>query len=216
MSTCQGRVPGPSYKLSTLTGFEGHDISKNRAPAYSLGLRTHGKTTMSTPGPYNVGGVDRNGRYPYQGWTMESRAIPQGKSVGPGPLSYAPEKIKQYTPSYSLGLKLPPRAPAFGPSPAEYYPQYSNQGGITIGTAWKNLTQFVPPGPKSAVETEVYKPRAPAYSLGLKGRPLFGQSPGPGPAYHPGQAGYAAPHAYSFGLRHSKCSPPMITHEDND
>lgn len=153
MSTCQGRVPGPSYKLSTLTGFEGHDISKNRAPAYSLGLRTHGKTTMSTPGPYNVGGVDRNGRYPYQGWTMESRAIPQGKptwrckcaiaeiyfyefsagkSVGPGPLSYAPEKIKQYTPSYSLGLKLPPRAPAFGPSPAEYYPQYSNQGGITM------------------------------------------------------------------------------------
>ena len=40
--------------------------------------------------------------------------------------------MKVYTPAYSLGLKLPTRAHPFGPSPAEYYPQYYYQGGITM------------------------------------------------------------------------------------
>lgn len=74
MASCQDHTPGPAFALPSLTGYEGHDISKNRAPAFSLGLRTHVKGNYSTPGPYNVGNVDRNGRYPYLGWTMESKA----------------------------------------------------------------------------------------------------------------------------------------------
>lgn len=74
MKGCQGKTPGPSYKLANLTGHEGHDYTKNRAPAYSLGLQTKAIGPKPTPGPYNVGNVDRNGRFPYCGYTMESKS----------------------------------------------------------------------------------------------------------------------------------------------
>lgn len=79
MSECQGKIPGPSYKLGALTGYEGHDYSKNRAPAYSLGLKTKIFGPTPTPGPYNVGSVTRHGRHPYVGYTMESNAGPKRK-----------------------------------------------------------------------------------------------------------------------------------------
>ena len=45
---------------------------------------------------------------------------------------------------------------------------------------------------------------------------MFGTIAGPGPKYHPGRAGFPNPHAYSFGLKHSKCAPPLITPQDNE
>lgn len=80
MGECGGKTPGPAYGLGTLTGHTGHDFTKSRAPAYSLGLRPAPISTLKTPGPYKIGSVDRNGRYPYQGWTMESNTKPKGKN----------------------------------------------------------------------------------------------------------------------------------------
>lgn len=46
-------MPSPArYNLPTLVGYNGHDIRKNRLPAYSFGLRLHDlKATTQSPGP---------------------------------------------------------------------------------------------------------------------------------------------------------------------
>lgn len=43
--------PGPRYKLPTTVGFNGHDIRKNRLPAYSFGLRLHDRDYIRSPAP---------------------------------------------------------------------------------------------------------------------------------------------------------------------
>ena len=86
MASCEGKNPGPIYALRTVTGYEGHCYSKNRAPAFSLGLKLTSKRPHVTPGPYYVGSVDRNGKAPYLGWTIESKS--RGHSKG--------EKKKNY------------------------------------------------------------------------------------------------------------------------
>ncbi|KAL0278702.1 UNVERIFIED_CONTAM: hypothetical protein PYX00_000447 [Menopon gallinae] len=217
MGECGGRTPGPAYALATLTGYVGHDYSKNRAPAYSLGLRPTRLPIGQTPGPYKIGNVDRNGRYPNLGWTMESKARNRVYSIGPGPLAYAPEKMRYYTPAYSLGLRTTCNLKPFGPSAADYYPQPLGTGpAYTIGSARRATSKFSPPGPQAATPLERYKPKAPAFSMGLKGRGPASGSPGPGPKYYPGNCCHKTSHAYSFGLKHSKCAPPLITYEDTD
>lgn len=63
VKTCQ---PGPAkYTLPVLVGFTGHDIRKNRSPAYSLGLRLHDRDYVGSPAPNTyalpstIGGQDK-------------------------------------------------------------------------------------------------------------------------------------------------------------
>lgn len=49
-------MPSPArYTLPTLVGYNGHDIRKNRLPAYSFGLRLHDKAANQSPGPNQYG-----------------------------------------------------------------------------------------------------------------------------------------------------------------
>lgn len=44
--------PGPAkYTLPPTVGFDGHDIRKDRLPAYSLGLRLHNRHYNESPAP---------------------------------------------------------------------------------------------------------------------------------------------------------------------
>lgn len=58
--------PGPAkYTLPTTVGYNGHDIRKNRLPAYSFGLRLPNDANNETPAPNTyalpstIGGQDQ-------------------------------------------------------------------------------------------------------------------------------------------------------------
>lgn len=58
--------PGPTkYTLPTTVGFNGHDIRKDRLPAYSFGLRVQNQDKIESPAPNTyalpstIGGKDK-------------------------------------------------------------------------------------------------------------------------------------------------------------
>ena len=67
------------------------------------------------------------------------------------------------------------------------------------------------PGPYAPPPIELIKPRAPEFSIGFK-QTINNNQLGPGPAFFP-KLPKKSPE-YSFGIRHSECSPPMITECD--
>lgn len=99
--------------MPTTVGFTGHDIRKNRMPAYSFGLRLHDKQQVGTPAPnaYGlpsiVGGRDvTKERAPAH--TMHGKLHTNIHGFSPAPNAYGLQNFKpgQRAPAYSLAARL--------------------------------------------------------------------------------------------------------------
>lgn len=110
-SNCQ---PSPArYTMPTTVGFTGHDVRKNRLPAYSFGLRLHDREQMGSPAPnaYGlpsiIGGRDIT-KEKSPAHSMHARLHDKDHGVSPGPNAYGLQGYKpgQRTPAFSMGARL--------------------------------------------------------------------------------------------------------------
>ncbi|XP_014244355.1 outer dense fiber protein 3-like [Cimex lectularius] len=179
-------IPGPKYVLQTLVGFENHDPTKYREPAYSIAGRHNKKqNTNLLPGPkYMTCNMTRNGPYSNQSVIVIPRRTSVGKRVGPGPDKYLVDKL--------------PNAKS---SPTWYF---------TSGRE-KKMRHLIP-GPKYMIESTIannvpYFPSAPKWVMGVRPTTALGATVkgSPGPArYNAQNLDYVkkkAPEALLLGRR---------------
>lgn len=106
--------PSPArYTLPTTVGFNGHDIRKNRLPAYSFGLRLHDRVQAGGPAPNQyalpsiIGGTDKTvERAP--AYSMQGRLPIKDEFKSPAPNAYSLQNFKPGTraPAYTMGARL--------------------------------------------------------------------------------------------------------------
>lgn len=182
--------PGPAYNLPSTIGYEDHTPTKERRPAYSLGLKHQAEATLGTgPGPaaYSLPkGLLNKGPDGSPEFSVVGRnAIITRINPAPGPGAYAPEKHTY------------PRLPEA--------PEYS------MSSRNKDLTQTnLGPGPAaymlpSAVgEYQVIGAGSPAFTLHERTKMYdftadFSRTPGPG-AYPPTNINLVKQEPYSYSV----------------
>ncbi|XP_069485581.1 ciliary microtubule associated protein 1B [Ambystoma mexicanum] len=230
--------PGPKYGLPGNTGYAHHDPSRFRAPAYSFGSRRFQLTDDCSPGPgYLVpSNITTHGKDGTPAYSLYGRPKDLELFKTPGPGSYSPEKsgksAYRSAPVYSLAA----RTKGFGsdqtPGPAAYLlpamlgphtvgkpsaPYISMTGRSKIGSFAEDLQKTPGPGTYRVTDPSSYKNRPPNYSMTARNE-LPGDNtmkPGPG-AYAPEKVylnRVQAPN-FSFGIRHSEYSAPLIVDMD--
>ncbi|CAL7950915.1 unnamed protein product [Xylocopa violacea] len=147
--SCMIKGPAPIYKLQTLVGYEGHCLSRQRGPAYTIRPRTQIRIESIGPGPrYNVSkltnyGVDRSpgytiaGREEFKGSHIyivifDSQVISDihitllVRDFGPGPGAHYPELCPPMNhsirgPAYSIKSRSRTKMIDIGPGPNAYF-----------------------------------------------------------------------------------------------
>ncbi|KAM6424703.1 LOW QUALITY PROTEIN: ciliary microtubule associated protein 1B [Rhynochetos jubatus] len=220
-------APGPSTGSPTNVGFHLHDPSRVRAPAYSFGVRTGGQQEERSPGPQYLPppGTTARGQDGTPAFSIHGRPRDLPPTRTPG--CYSPERA---------GRLAFPSAPAFlrsrtrqgsapqTPGPAAYQlppmlgpgvvgrssAPFSILGRPSLGAFSQDLCKTPGPCGYGAVDTrDVYKPRAPRYSIPARRAPPAGGGPQPGPgAYSPQEQGRRR--GVTFGIRHSQYLVPLI------
>lgn len=224
--------PGPAkYGLPSCLGFQEHDLSKVKSPAFSFGRRLPSQRSNGSPGPsYMIPArMTRNGGDGTPAYSLHGRTSMRQSFVTPGPGHYAPEK--RADPSftgaacYSFGMRTKKFTHDSTPSPSAYVlpphigsgarssaPAYSMTGRSKIGSFHEDLKKTPGPGSYKTPVPGVYKYKSPAYSM--NGRNYLPtdttQKPGPG-TYVPEKVvcHKKVPPKFSFGVRHSEYMAPM-------
>ncbi|XP_054828631.1 outer dense fiber protein 3 [Eublepharis macularius] len=223
--------PGPKYYVQGATGFVSHLPTKWKAPAYSM----HGSKPLlnkdCTPGPYHVqSSMTYRGRKTAPAYTMAGRPRVKVETT-PGPASYSPEKsqkiVYKNAPRHSMSFRIEGAKVDSTPGPNAYMipqvlgpytvtttasPGYTMMGKNKLGCFHEDLHKT--PGPAAYVnpDTELYKKRAPKYSMGSRTKTSANKM-GPGPAdYEVGKISSTKSCApvVSFGIRHSDYTAPLI------
>ncbi|XP_075284942.1 ciliary microtubule associated protein 1B [Opisthocomus hoazin] len=221
--------PGPKYGLPTNVGYRLHDPSRARAPAYSFGMRTAEPLDNRSPGPVYLlpSRTTAKGKDGTPAFSIYGRPHDLPPIHTPGPGCYSPERadrvafpsapactlhsrtrhcISQQTPgptAYRLPPMLGPRV--VGKTSA---PTYSMTGRSNIGTFYQDLCKTPGPCNYRVVDTDVYKRRAPQFSM-LARNPLpSDHSPKPGPSTYSPKLGRRP--GLTFGIRHSPYLAPLI------
>uniref|UniRef100_A0A8C3N8J5 Uncharacterized protein n=1 Tax=Geospiza parvula TaxID=87175 RepID=A0A8C3N8J5_GEOPR len=227
-------TPGPKYGLPGLTGHMAHDPTKDRAPAYSFRGSNAPATDSCSPGPryFIESSITKTGKQVAPSALVTAR--PKSKIlVTPGPSDYTTERANKHVfhtaPANSLasrpkdlkGFRTPgpgtytlPRI--LGPNTPPKAAQYSwapSKNPHCLLYPPTSLLLLQTPGPAAfdKVDLDVYKTRAPKFSMGLKTK-LPGKGAFPGPL----SVTKARDPAFSFGLRHSLYKASLIpeTHVD--
>lgn len=203
-SLCVTTVPGPKYKLKPLVGHKDHCISKDRGPAYTHGLKHELQELCRSPGPiYKLSGIRLNGFV----HGLPTNVI--NKTVSPGPKYYLPTPPRR--PAFTIKFQTNPRSRLITPAP--YYIKSTFDGPkFKLGLPTPPLKCPGGPGPSVPYSLQTIKPRAPIYSIGLP-QPHKPLCRSPGPKYNPELFDLSP--KYSFGIKHSLCSPPMIVECDD-
>ncbi|RLV62720.1 hypothetical protein DV515_00019014, partial [Chloebia gouldiae] len=231
-------TPGPKYWLPGSTGHMAHDPTKDRAPAYSFRGTKAPSTDNCSPGPryFIHPSITKSGKYV----SPSAHVIGRPKTkilVTPGPSDYTTDPANKHVyykaPANSLasrpkdlkGFRTPgpgtytlPRV--LGPHTAYTHaePCYSMKGKSQYQSCFHDLAMTPGPAAFAKVDMDVYKTRAPKYTMGLKTK-VAGKDGIPGPAdYKMGKVSLikARDPAYTFGLRHSVYKASLIpeTHID--
>jgi len=231
--------PGPCYGLPGLVGQPHHDPRSvhNRGPAYPFGLR-HGKfSDDSSPGPAYLPTAKtyRDGKDGTPHYSLYSRPKDQASFTTPGPGAYKPENsgpnTKPTAPKYSMAARTKSRGTDTTPGPNAYgldpmlgpktirsdkrqAPTYSLRGKDTHGAFFEDLSRTPGPGAYKVTEPSIYKTKPPGYSMAPRTNMVGDTSQKPGPGAHHPEMHYnaikrSAP-GYSFGIRHSQYSGPLI------
>ncbi|XP_040400645.1 outer dense fiber protein 3B [Cygnus olor] len=221
--------PGPKYGLPTNVGYRLHDPSRHRAPAYSFGARTAQHRDDRSPGPAYMlpPRTTAKGKDGIPAYSIYGRPRDLEPFRTPGPGCYSPEKAGKWAfpsaPGYSLRSRTKEFTSDQTPGPAAYRlppmlgprivskssaPNYSMPGRSNVGAFYEDLCKTPGPCNYRVVDANVYKSRAPQYSM-LARNPPPGDStikPGPG-AYNPSTG---RPQGLTFGIRHSDYLTPLI------
>ncbi|KAM6301739.1 ciliary microtubule associated protein 1A-like [Podargus strigoides] len=229
------KSPGPKYGLPSNVGYNLHDPSRNRAPAYSLGPRRDVQEKQRSPGPRYLlpPGTTVKGKAGTPAFSIYGRPYDMTPFRTPGPGYYSPEKAERVTfpsaPACSLRSRTRHYAGQQTPGPAAYElppmlgprvitknsaPNYSMSGSSNVGTFSQDLCKTPGPCNYNTVSTNVYKQRAPQYSMlarnDLPGDTTMKPSPN---AYYPQQS---RQRGVTFGIRHSDYLTPLIVDVPDD
>eukprot|EP00794_Sanderia_malayensis_P017771 gene17771-19547_t len=233
------RGPGPCYGLPEAIGYQRHDFTKSKAPAYSFGVRGNFKhKDECSPGPaYFIpekltrGGPDGAPKY-----SLKSRPNVQNSFRTPGPDAYRAESVaplkERRAPAYSFGSRTRYSQKDNNPSPSQYslpnltsckvphkrtMPCFSMTGRSKIGGFHEDLQKTPGPGTYKVTEPKLYKKRHPEYSMGGRCVMPGDTTQKPGPGSHSPEKVYVtkkiAP-KFSFGIRHSEFTAPLIFAHD--
>lgn len=220
--------PGPAkYRLPGTFGFENHDATRKRMPAFSFGKRFNTNYESCSPGPsYMVPqSLTRTGKNTAPAYSLYGRQPERKSEKTPAPGVYSPEKYPmphdKKAPRYSFGCRFRAAREDVTPAPNAYKlpslfgnlngmtqaaPAYSICGKPKIGAYYEDLQKTPAPGTYKVCDLNTYLQRGPAYSI--KGRNEVRDKrivPGPG-AYCPEEVYInkkAAP-SFSFGIRHTQ------------
>ncbi|XP_043599610.1 outer dense fiber protein 3-like [Bombus pyrosoma] len=199
---CGFRSPGPKYPLKTLVGYQEHCLSKYRNPAYTFGNKYPSLRICEGPGPkYLLDKPIRGGfSFGLVGKIFDTSCTPGPKYLLPSPKG----------PSFTLKSRTKQRKCSFSPGP--YNVKFPISGpAFFIGERLAALRRDPTPGPKFYNDALVAQ-RAPMYSVTFRrDEKIICRSPGP--KYNP-KPPKPQP-MFSFGIKHSECSPPYIVKCDD-
>ncbi|XP_003214913.1 ciliary microtubule associated protein 1A [Anolis carolinensis] len=223
--------PGPKYYIQGATGHVSHIPTKRKAPAYSMPSSRPLPRKDCSPGPYPVqASMTYRGRKSAPAYSMGSR--PTAKvEITPGPASYSPEKsnkiIYKSVPAHTMAFRSQGFKTDCTPGPNAYMipgvlgphlvdktsnPSYTMVGKTMRGSFLEDLHKTPGPAAYHKPHTEVYKKRAPKYSMGMRNAALrSGKIPGPAD-YEIGKVSMiksCAP-VVTFGIKHSDYTTPLI------
>ncbi|TRZ26197.1 hypothetical protein HGM15179_000809 [Zosterops borbonicus] len=240
MDVYKRRAPKYSMGLRTKlagTGHTAHDPTKYRAPAYSFRGTKSPAATSCSPGPryFIPSYITKTGKHLAPSAHVTAR--PKTKlQVTPGPSDYTTDNADKhvYQTAPASSLKFRPKdgthlgsLPIPFPGPGTYTlprvlgphtvythaePSYSMKWKSLYQSCFQDLAKTPGPAAFANVEMDVYKRRAPKYSMGLRTK-LAGTGMIPGPAdYFPGKLSVtkARDPAFTFGLRHSVYKASLI------
>ncbi|KAK3922507.1 Outer dense fiber protein 3 [Frankliniella fusca] len=214
--------PGPcAYLLPSTVGYHGHDSTRERRPAYSMGQARPQQLGQEGPGPdCMLDKYTRFGRTDGPSYSMAPRLAPLSTSKTPGPGQYSPEKWleRDKASAFSLLQRLPTRVAFPTPAPNAYTLPSCLQGTVRhLGQRLDQINQDCSPGPAHyrATQLDVSRWRMPRYSMATR-TPLPGdRSLKPAPnAYKPTYNKHRKAPEFSFGVRHTDCEFVPLTDED--
>lgn len=234
--------PGPCYGLPGLVGQNIHDPRSvhYKGAAYSFGTR-HGKWRDDcSPGPCHFpdAKIYRDGRDGTPHYSLYGRQKDTAAFAVPGPGAYTPERsgptAKYMPPAYSFGTRHKHRSTDKTPAPNNYSlpgmlgntvtsgkrqaPCYSLTGRSKTGGFHEDMQKTPGPGNYNTLDPNSVKSRAPMYSMTSRNNMPGDGTKKPGPGAHSPEKVYAnkrAPPQFSFGIRHSQYTAPLIV-ECND
>ncbi|NXO96423.1 ODF3A protein, partial [Certhia brachydactyla] len=178
-------TPGPKYWIPGTTGQTAHDPTRDKAPAYSFRGTKPAATESCSPGPkyFIQPSMTKTGKYVSPSAHMIGR--PHSKiEVTPGPSDYTTEhankhvyyttqgKTMVFRPKYDKILLTPgpgtyslPRI--LGPNTVYTHaePCYSMRWKSQHQSCFQDLANTPGPAAFNKVELDIYKPRAPMYSI---------------------------------------------------
>ncbi|KAG5310549.1 ODF3A protein, partial [Acromyrmex insinuator] len=231
--SCIIKGPGPVYKLPTLVGYNGHDPSRYRNPAYSIRARTDIKASVIGPGPhYNVRNLTKSGSDNPPAYTIRGRKAWIMPDHVPGPGAYSPELCppmnhNRRVPAYSIKSRGVTKFLDEGPGPNSYLlptcigpkvPDKPAQSAFSI-IGYRKIQKEIlkSPGPATYIKInyDMIKRRSPAYSL--KGRHFLSERyRSPALVFYPLYDTRKRSPMYSFGIKHSECAGVPMTQLDED
>jgi len=229
--------PGPCYGLPTLIGQQTHDPRSvhNKFPSYSFGIR-HGKFKDDcSPGPcyYPDPKIYRDGKDGTQHYSLYGRQRDANLFKTPGPGAYSPETSGPMAhfrhPAYSFGTRNRHRRNDNTPAPNNYslpgmigktvqsskmqMPSYTLSGRQKTGSFAEDLAKAPGPGTYNTTDPNLYRDKAPLYSMTSRNIMPGDTTQKPGPGAHQPEKVHInkgkAPD-YSFGIRHSQFLAPLI------
>ncbi|XP_011308284.1 outer dense fiber protein 3B [Fopius arisanus] len=229
--SCLNRGPGPVYGLPPLVGYEKHDPSKYRNPAYTLRKRLASFDQTVGPGPtYDIAKMTRRGPERPPAFTIAGRQKTKDFNVGPGPCGYRPEGCPPMNhiprpPAYSLKARYVVDWRSHVPAPNSYMvpsclgpriPDKRALGAFTITGLHGLKAKSLGPGPAAYIfNTNTVKRKYPAFSIKFRTTSNL-RTIGPGPVHYPTYNTRRNAPKFSFGVKHSECSPPPITPMDDE
>ncbi|KAM7414422.1 hypothetical protein PAMA_019306 [Pampus argenteus] len=231
--------PGPKYALPGLTGSTYHDPTKKKAPMFSFGTRHDQASSIFSPGPRYLipSNITRVGRDGTPAFSLYSRPKDLGMFQVPGPGQYSPESsgksVLRSCPAYSLaGRSKEEGANSQVPGPASYTlpsmlgpktvvtsaaPAYSLYGRSKNGSFHEDLKKTPGPAAYRVVDPCIYRVKPPQFSMTGRNFTPGETTKKPGPGAHFPElmalTGAKAP-SFSFGLRHSEYTVPLIVNKD--
>uniref|UniRef100_A0A8C3TMZ9 ODF3A protein n=1 Tax=Catharus ustulatus TaxID=91951 RepID=A0A8C3TMZ9_CATUS len=200
-----------SYPRLFFPGHPGHDPTMERAPEYSFGGTECPSAATCSPGPryYIDSSISNTGKHVPQTALVTARSKTK-IAVTPGPSETDLCSLPIPFPgpaAYTLPRVMGPRTAS---TPAA--PCYSMTWKSQHQSCFQDMAKTPGPAAFVKVDLDVYKPKAPKFTMGIKTKSV-GTGMAPGPAeYNPGKLSVTKTWdpAFSFGIRHSAYEASMV------
>ncbi|NWX63757.1 ODF3A protein, partial [Promerops cafer] len=178
-------TPGPKYWIPGTTGHMAHDPTKDRAPAYSFRGTKRTATDTCSPGPryFIHPSITKTGKYVAPSAHMMGRGKTKTE-VTPGPSDYTTEHANKHiycsAPANSMVFRPKDFKRIRTPGPGAYTlprilgphtvythaePCYSMRWKSKYQSCFHDLAKTPGPAAFPKVELDIYKTRAPKYTM---------------------------------------------------